>query len=90
MATNFTPEQRDALVAQHGRVVYFLDVVTHEEYAVLPAEQFRQVAPLLDPKEEIDVSEFYPLIAESWASILDDTALNLDVYEQQYLAPRQT
>jgi len=31
MTPQFTPEQRDALIAQHGHVVYFVDVVTHEE-----------------------------------------------------------
>jgi hypothetical protein len=87
MAPHFTPEQRAVLIAQHGRVVYFVDVVTQEEYAVLPAEQFRQVAPLLDPQEEFKASEFYPLIAESWTPILNDPAL--DIYDQDYLAPPQ-
>jgi hypothetical protein len=88
MTPQFTPEQRDALIAQHGHVVYFVDVVTREEYAVLPAEQFRQVEPLLDTQESLDPREFYPLVDQAWQPILDDSAL--DEYAEDYLAPRQT
>ncbi len=87
MPQQFTPEQRDALIAHHGHVVYFVDVVTQEEYAVLPAETFRQVEPLLDPHEAFDPQAFTPLVDAAWQPILDDTAL--DVYAEDYLAPRQ-
>lgn len=87
MTPQFTPEQRAALNAQHGHVVYFVDVVTHEEYAVVPADKFRQVEPLLDAQESINPAEFYPLIDQGWQPILDDSAL--DTYAEDYLAPRQ-
>jgi len=87
MIPSITSEQRDALAARRGRVVYFVDVVTHEEFAVLPAETYRQVAPLLDPNESFDPRDLYPLIDEAWKPLYEETAL--DVYEQDYLAPPQ-
>lgn len=87
MSAHLTPEQHDAVTAKSGRVVYFIDVQTQQQYAVIPAEIFHKVEAFCDPEEKLDARASYPLVDEAWKPILDDTAL--DVYAEGVAFPSQ-
>lgn len=80
MNPQLTHEQHEAIEADPGKVVYFVDVATQQQYAVIPMETFEKVKALLDPHEVLEARDFYPLVNQSWQSILDDSAM--DIYEQ--------
>lgn len=87
MSPQLTPEQHEAVAAQPGRVVYFVDAVTNEQFAVIPAKTFEKLQALFDPGESLDTRDFYPAVDEAWRPILEDTAL--DVYAADVPAPPQ-
>ena len=87
MAPQLTEEQHRAVTTQPGRVVYFVDAATQQQYAVIPAETFQKVQALFDPLEMLDPREIYPLVDSAWQAILDDAAL--DVYEDEIPAQSQ-
>ncbi|MBI1346291.1 hypothetical protein GC163_08365 [bacterium] len=87
MSPRLTPEQHEAVAAEPGRVVYFIDAITNEQFAVIPKKTFEQLQALFDPTEELNPADFLPAVDEAWRPILEDTAL--DVYAADVSSPPQ-
>ncbi len=87
MSPQLTPEQHDAVTAQAGRVVYFVDALTSEQFAVIPAKTFEKLQALFDPPASLAARDFYPLTDDAWRPILEDAAL--DAYAEELSTPSQ-
>lgn len=77
MTPKLTKEQHEALHAQPGGVVYFLDYEGPQQYAVIPAETFQKVRSLLGD-DEFAISDTYAAQDEALAKVWNEP--ELDVY----------
>ena len=81
MMPRLSDEQRAAIRAQPGSVVFVEDAETAETYALVPQRVFQALRGLFDPREPIDVRDAYPLIEKTFAPGWDDP--RLDVYNDE-------